>query len=39
MAGLAQSTTLSATLLLFTLLLWTAVPLGLAALAFSRREL
>jgi Cu-processing system permease protein len=39
MAGLAQSTTLSATILLAVLLLWTIVPLGLAALAFSRREL
>jgi Cu-processing system permease protein len=39
MAGLAQGTTLSAPVLLATLLLWTCVPLGLAALAFSRREL
>jgi Cu-processing system permease protein len=39
MAGLAQSTTLSATILLAALLFWTVVPLGLAALAFSRREL
>ncbi len=39
MAGLAQSTTLSATILLAVLLLWTIVPLALAALAFSRREL
>jgi Cu-processing system permease protein len=39
MAGLAQSTTLSATVLLSGLVLWTVIPLGLAALAFSRREL
>lgn len=39
MAGLAQSTTLSATILLAALLLWTVIPLGLAAFAFSRREL
>lgn len=39
MVGLAQSTALSATILLAVLLLWTIVPLGLAALAFSRREL
>jgi Cu-processing system permease protein len=39
MAGLAQSTTLSARVLLAALLLWTCVPLGLAAFAFSRREL
>lgn len=39
MAGLAQSTTLSVKMLLAALLLWTCVPLGLAALAFSRREL
>ena len=39
MAGLAQSTTLSAQVLLVALLLWTVVPLGCAALAFSRREL
>ncbi|WP_315745235.1 MULTISPECIES: ABC transporter permease subunit [unclassified Bradyrhizobium] len=39
MAGLAQSTTLSAGVLLIALLLWTLVPLGLAAFAFSRREL
>jgi Cu-processing system permease protein len=39
MAGLAQSTTLSATVLLTGLVLWTVIPLGLAALAFSRREL
>jgi len=39
MAGLAQSTTLSAQVLLAALLLWTCVPLGLAAFAFSRSEL
>jgi len=39
MAGLAQSTTLSAQGLLIALLVWTLVPLGLAAAAFSRREL
>ena len=39
MAGLAQSTSLSAPALLAALMLWTFVPLGLAALAFSRREL
>jgi Cu-processing system permease protein len=39
MAGLTQNTSLSAHTLLVTLVLWTLVPLGLAALAFSRREL
>lgn len=39
MAGLAQSTSLSAQVLLLALTLWTMVPLGFAALAFSRREL
>lgn len=39
MAGLAQSTTLSVQVLLIALLVWTLVPLGLAAAAFSRREL
>lgn len=39
MAGLAQSTTLSSQMLLIVLLVWTLVPLGLAAAAFSRREL
>ncbi|OAE99904.1 hypothetical protein AYJ54_31950 [Bradyrhizobium centrolobii] len=39
MAGLAQSTTLTAKVLLAALLVWTFVPLGLAAAAFSRREL
>ena len=39
MAGLAQSTMLTAKALLAALLFWTLVPLGLAAVAFSRREL
>jgi Cu-processing system permease protein len=39
MAGLAGSATLSARALLAALILWTLVPLGLATLAFSRREL
>ena len=39
MAGLAQSTSLSVQVLLAALTLWTLIPLGLAALAFSRREL
>lgn len=39
MAGLAQSTSLTIPVLLAALLCWTAVPLGFAALAFSRREL
>jgi Cu-processing system permease protein len=39
MAGLAGSATLSARALLAALTLWTLVPLGLATLAFSRREL
>jgi len=39
MAGLAQSTFLSARTLLAALLLWTLVPLAFATLAFSRREL
>lgn len=39
MAGLAQTTSLTIPVLLAALLCWTAVPLGLAALAFSRREL
>ena len=39
MAGLSQSSSLSAGALLAALLLWTLVPLGFAALAFSRREL
>jgi Cu-processing system permease protein len=39
MAGLAQGTALSAGALLVALLLWTVVPLSLAATAFSRREL
>lgn len=39
MAGLAQSTSLTVPVLLTALLGWTLLPLGLAALAFSRREL
>jgi Cu-processing system permease protein len=39
MTGLAQSAPLSAQVLLAALTLWTVVPLGFAALAFSRREL
>ncbi len=39
MAGVAQSTSLSIQVLLLALTLWTLVPLSLAALAFSRREL
>jgi Cu-processing system permease protein len=39
MAGIAGSATLSARALLTALMLWTLVPLGLATLAFSRREL
>lgn len=39
MAGVAQSATLSPFVLLATLAAWALVPLGLAALAFSRREL
>jgi Cu-processing system permease protein len=39
MAGVAQTASLSPTLLLAALVAWTLVPLGLAALAFSRREL
>jgi Cu-processing system permease protein len=39
MAGLTQSTSLSMQVLLLALTFWTVVPLGLAALAFSRREL
>lgn len=39
MAGLAQNTSLTVPVLLATLLSWTIVPLGLAALAFARREL
>jgi Cu-processing system permease protein len=38
MAGVAQSTSLSIQVLLLALILWTLVPLSLAALAFSRRE-
>jgi len=39
MAGVAQSATLSPSVLLATLAAWAFVPLGLAAFAFSRREL
>ncbi|MDE2375730.1 ABC transporter permease [Bradyrhizobium sp.] len=39
MAGLAQSSSLSVQALLSALTLWTLVPLGLAAIAFARREL
>jgi len=39
MAGVAQSATLSPSVLLAALTAWALVPLGLAALAFSRREL
>jgi Cu-processing system permease protein len=39
MAGLAQSASLSMPVLLAALLLWTLIPLALAAFAFSRREL
>ncbi|MGD5669576.1 ABC transporter permease subunit, partial [Xanthomonas citri pv. citri] len=39
MAGLAQTTSLTIPVLLTALLGWTSVPLALAALAFSRREL
>lgn len=39
MAGLAQSTTLSSRALLAALAFWTLIPLSLAAVAFSRREL
>jgi Cu-processing system permease protein len=39
MAGLTQSSSLSAGALLAALLLWTLLPLAFAALAFSRREL
>lgn len=39
MAGVAQSASLSPSVLLATLAAWALIPLGLAALAFSRREL
>jgi Cu-processing system permease protein len=39
MAGIADNATLSATVLIAALAAWALVPLGLAALAFSRREL
>lgn len=39
MAGIAQNATLSPMILLAALTAWALIPLGLAALAFSRREL
>ena len=39
MVGLAQSTSLTSRILLFALICWTSIPLALAAIAFSRREL
>lgn len=39
MAGVAQTTTLGTSALLAALAAWALLPLGLAALAFSRREL
>jgi Cu-processing system permease protein len=39
MAGLADAVTLNPLVLLIALLAWALLPLGLAALAFSRREL
>jgi Cu-processing system permease protein len=39
MAGVAQTTTLGPSILLAALAAWALLPLGLAALAFSRREL
>lgn len=39
MAGVAQTATLSPSALLAALAAWALIPLGLAALAFSRREL
>ena len=39
MAGVAQTVTLTPPLLLAALAAWALIPLGLAALAFSRREL
>jgi Cu-processing system permease protein len=39
MAGVAQNATLSPPLLLVALVAWALLPLGLAALVFSRREL
>ncbi|MBM6583395.1 ABC transporter permease [Microvirga sp. BT689] len=39
MAGVAQTTTLGPSVLLAALAAWALLPLGLAALAFSRREL
>jgi Cu-processing system permease protein len=39
MAGVAQTATLSSSILLAALTAWALIPLGLAALTFSRREL
>jgi Cu-processing system permease protein len=39
MAGLAQAVTLERPVLLLALVAWAALPLALAAVAFSRREL
>ena len=39
MAGVAQTATLTPSLLLAALAAWALIPLGFAALAFSRREL
>lgn len=39
MAGIAQTATLAPPTLLATLVAWALIPLGLAAVAFSRREL
>jgi Cu-processing system permease protein len=39
MAGVAEAMTLGPVLLLAALAIWAVLPLGLAALAFSRREL
>jgi Cu-processing system permease protein len=39
MAGLADTMTLNAPVLLAALIAWAALPLALATLAFSRREL
>jgi Cu-processing system permease protein len=39
MVGLAQSTSLTSRILLIVLICWTSIPLALAMIAFSRREL
>src|SRR5690606_35626789 len=39
MAGVAANSSLSPGVLIATLIAWAAIPLGLAALTFSRREL